>query len=180
MAQQSKSAKDKAAEAKAEQEKAEQQAPAQEQSSGQQDGPVGDSGPNHDLPDPPAEDAPRMPEGTVVASESGPLEAPQDAKRQTEPAEGYEGSSTDHTYAAAGGRTVAGEKHEGLVDEDGKKVSAKSLFNDEDGKTFVTVKKRVYEQFYYPNTTEPASRLLFVEGQRVNRAEAERIKATLG
>lgn len=110
---------------------------------------------------------------------SGPLDAPTDREMQGYPAPGYELSSTDNTYATAGGRTIAGERFDSLVDEDGNAVSADSLFEDADGKGYVVASKRVFEQFYYPNTTEKAKRLLFVTGQRVNRAEAERIKATL-
>lgn len=138
------------------------------------------SGPNHDLPDPTPEHTARPPAGSLSADpESGRLEAPTDAVLQSDPVQGYGLSSTDHAYAAAGGRTIAGERFEGLVGEDGKSVSADSLFEDQDGKTFVTVKERVFEEFYYPNTTEKARRLLYVPGQRVNRAEAERIKAAM-
>lgn len=147
---------------------------------------VKDSGPGSDIKadsgpgtgsSTPAEQ-PRTAADTVVNDpESGPIVAP-DHALQEQPAEGYTLSSTDHTYAAVGGNTVAGETFDALVDEQGKKVSAGSLFED-DGKSYVIAKKRVFEQFYYPNTTEVAKRLLFVEGQRVNRAQAEKVKATL-
>lgn len=143
---------------------------------------AGESGPNHDLADPTPENTARMPSalvGSGAGPDSGPLEPPTDTVYQRFPEAGYDLSSSDHTYASVGGRTVAGESHLGLVDEDGKPVKASSLFEDEDGKTFVTVKARVFEQFRYPNTVEVAKRLLYTPGQRVNRAEAERIKATL-
>lgn len=139
---------------------------------------VADSGPGTGT-EAPADEQPRSTESTVVLDpESGPIVAP-DHALQVEPKDGYDLSSTDHVYAAAGGHTVAGERFDALVDENDKKVSPDALFKD-DGKTFLTTTKRVYEQFYYPNTTTVAKRLLFVEGQRVNRAEAERVKATLG
>ena len=118
-------------------------------------------------------------ERDAYVAASGPLVKPTDRELQTYPAKGYGLSSTDSTYAAAGGRTVSGEQFASLVGEDGKAVSAGDLFNDEDGKGFVTASKRVFEEFYYPNTIEKAKRLLFVAGQKVDRAEAERIKATL-
>lgn len=114
-----------------------------------------------------------------VRAASGPLEAPSDRLSQTYPAKGYELSSTDATYAASGGRTVAGEQFHSLVDENGNEVAAADLFEGDEGKTYVIATKRVYEQFLYPNTTELMQRLLFVAGQQVSRAEAERIKATL-
>lgn len=141
---------------------------------------AGERGPNHDLTDPTPENTARMPSGTVTGDpESGRLEAPSDALLQRDPEPGYGLSSTDPTYGAVGGRTIAGERFDSLVDENGQKVSADALFEDQDGKTFVTASKRVYEQFYYPNTHVKAQRLLYVPGQRVNRAEAERVKATL-
>lgn len=110
---------------------------------------------------------------------SGPLSAPTDRELQTYPAAGYGLSSTDATFGAAGGRTVAGEQFDSLVGEDGKAITAASLFEDVDGKGYVIAKQRTFEQFYYPNTVEKAKRLLFVAGQKVARAEAARIKATL-
>ena len=140
------------------------------------------SGPNHDLPDPTPEHTARPPASTVnLDSKSGPLEPPKDALLQRDPPQGYGLSSTDHSYAAAGGRTIAGERYEGLEGPDGKGIKIDGLFDEGDGsKTFVTVKpERVYEVFYYPNTVEKAKRLLFVGGQQVNRAEAERLKRSL-
>jgi hypothetical protein len=141
---------------------------------------AGEKGPNHDLIDPTPENTTRMPSATMEANpESGRLEAPTDALLQRDPVEGYGLSSTDHTYAAAGGRTIAGERFDSLVDENDKAVTADSLFEAQDGKTFVLAKSRVFEVFFYPNTHEKAKRLLYTPGQRVNIAEAERIKATL-
>jgi hypothetical protein len=117
--------------------------------------------------------------GTAAAA-SGPLEAPRDEVLQSDPPLGYEESSTDNVFAEAGGLTFPGERYEALVDEDGSKISADDLFTDEDaGKTFVTVEKRIYEVFFYPNTTEKCQRLLYTPGQRVGRADAERLRVAV-
>lgn len=139
------------------------------------------SGPNHDLPDPTPEHTARTPAQMVnTDSEAGPLEPPTDALLQRDPPLGYSMSSTDAVYGNTGGQTVAGERHDLLEDEDGNSISVEDLFRDDDaGKTFVTVDKRVYEVFYYPNTTTRARRLLYTPGQRINRADAERMKASL-
>lgn len=140
------------------------------------------SGPNHDLPDPTPENTARTPAQMVrqTSEGSGPLEPPTDSLLQSDPVQGYALSSTDHTYASTGGQTIAGEQFHRFVDEDGNEVGKDDLFDMGDGtKTFVTTKKRIFEEFYYPNTTEVAKRLVFIPGKRVNRAEAERIKATL-
>lgn len=140
-----------------------------------------DEGPGTDNPQVTPEHTARPPASTVnLDTKAGPLEPPQDARLQADPPQGYGLSSTDHVYAASGtGQTIAGERYEGLVDDDDNAVSVDSLFNDGGGQTFVTVEKRVYEVFYYPNTVEKAKRLLYVPGQRVNRADAERMKAAI-
>lgn len=150
-----------------------------EQGEQSQTGRPEDSGPGTGREAPPEETA-RYP-STVVNSDSTPLDPPADSHTQAEPEQGHAASTTDNVYAEAGGRTIAGEDYSRLVDAEGNEVSADSLFDDGDkSKTFVTVKMRVYEEFYYPNTNEPAKRLLFAEGRRVPRAQAERIKAALG
>lgn len=113
------------------------------------------------------------------ASASGPLAAPTDRVVQSYPAKGYGLSSTDDTYASSGGRTVSGERFDALVGEDGKAISADDLFTDVEGRSYVVASQRTFERFYYPNTVEVAKRLLFVAGQKIPRAEAARIKATL-
>lgn len=128
----------------------------------------------------PDDEAPEYPSTTLVESESGPLAPPEDAKTQTEPRHGDAATSNDPVQAAVGGLSFAGERHEGLVDEDDNEVSGDDLFEDDDSsKTFAVVKQRVFEVFYYPNTTETAKRLLFTPGQHVNRAEADRIRKAL-
>lgn len=140
-----------------------------------------DSGPGTGQ-DAPAEESARPPATTVntEATASGPLEAPTDARLQTVPEGGLSLSTTDPVYAANGGRTIAGEDFVRLVDADGNELSADDLFDDGDGsKTWVVAKTRVYEVFYYPNTTEEAKRLMFAQGRRVPRGQAEQIKAAL-
>lgn len=144
-----------------------------------QNGDPAHSGPGTGTPAPP-ESTYRMPSTIVEDPDGAPLEPPSDTKTQTQPPQGHNLSSTDHVYAEAGNRTIAGEDHVGLVDEDDNEVSGDSLFDESDGsKTFVTAKKRVYEEFYYPGTREKAKRLLFAQGKKVPRAQAERIKAAL-
>lgn len=135
----------------------------------------GNTGPMTGTPAPP-ESSYRMPDRAVDV-QGAPLDPPRDAATQTVPEQGYNLSSTNHVYAEAGGTTVAGEDHKGLTDADGNEVSTDDLFEDNPSQTFVTAKMRVYEEFVYPNTTETARRLLFVKGQRIPRAQAERIKA---
>lgn len=144
-----------------------------------QNGPADTTGPGTGTPAPP-ESSYRTPSTIVEDSEGAPLDPPSDTPTQVEPAQGHNKSSTDHVYAEAGGRTVAGEDHKRLVDENGRKVSANSLFDDTDGsKTFVIAKKRVFEEFYYPNTTTVARRLLFPAGKRIPRSQAEKIKRAI-
>lgn len=144
-----------------------------------QNGPTDTVGPGTGTPAPP-ESSYRMPSAIVSDPEGAPLAPPTDTPTQLDPPQGYNLSSTDHVYAEAGGRTVAGEDFIRLVDGDGKDVQAGDLFEDGGAsKTFVLSKARVYEEFFYPNTTEKAHRLLWAAGARVPRARAERIKAAL-
>jgi hypothetical protein len=120
------------------------------------------------------------PPATIVneSPAAAPLDPPADSHTQREPEHGHKGSSTDQTYAEVGGQTIAGENHVRLVDADGNTVSPDSLFNDVDPKfTYVEAAGRVYEEFTYPNTKRPVKRLLYVEGARVPRSQADRIKA---
>lgn len=144
-----------------------------------QNGPTDTSGPGTGTPAPP-ESSYRTPSTIVEDPDGAPLEPPTDTKTQVEPAQGYNESSTDHVMAAAGRITYAGEDYKAIVGDDGKKVTPGNLFDDSDGsKTFVTAKQRVYEEFYYPNTTEVCQRLLFPAGARVPRAQAESIKQAI-
>lgn len=188
---------DKAAEAKAAEDKALADAKAAEEQSGDQggdqgegsgdaaasnesgavtEGPAGNSGPGTGTSAPP-ESTYRMPSTIISDNDDNPLAPPSDHKTQTLPEAGHSESSTDPVYAALGGRTMPGEDFSAYVDENGRRVRASSIFDESDEtKTFVIVKKRIYEQFYYPNTTEIATRLAFVEGDRVPRAKAAAIK----
>lgn len=122
------------------------------------------------------------PPATIVNTDpsAAPLAPPADAATQREPALGHPESTTDQPFAETGGRTIAGESHGRIVDENGKKLSADDLFDDSDpNKTFVTTKVRVFEEFTYPNTSRVSTRLMWVPGARVPRFQAERIKAAL-
>lgn len=139
-----------------------------------------DQGPGTANPQVATEATARPIASTADVSSSGPLEPPRDALIQSDPPLGYHESTTDHVYSEAGGLTFPGEKYDGLVDDDDNAIDVGDLFTDNDpGKTWVTVEKRIYEVFYYPNTTEKAKRLLYVPGQRVSRQDAARIEAAL-
>lgn len=123
-------------------------------------------------------DAP--PDTTVRTPAGAPLDPPGDAAGQTQPEAGYPESTTDPVHAANVGRTIAGESFSGIVGADGEELGVDDLFEDPDaGKTFVVTKTRVYEEFYYPGTTEIAKRLLFPQGKRVPRRQAEAVKAAI-
>lgn len=144
-----------------------------------QTGRTEDSGPQTGRAAPP-ESSYRYPSTIVEDPEGNPLAPPSDTPRQTQPEQGHNLSSTDHVYAQTGGRTVAGEDFKRFVDDDGHAIEASALFDDSDqSKTFVTAKQRVYEEFYYPNTTEVCRRQVFAAGKRVPRAQAEQIKAAI-
>lgn len=138
--------------------------------------PDGNSGPGTGR-EAPAERTARMPAATVNTDpDAAPLDPPADSHTQTQPEHGHDASSTDHTYAQAGGRTIAGEQHHGLVGENDEDIDVDDLFKDPGrGTTYVIVKHRVYEVFLFANTTQPAKRLLFTEGQRLPRAQADAI-----
>lgn len=125
-------------------------------------------------------EATSRPPATIVNETPGaaPLSPPADHGTQREPALGYPSSSTDQTYAEVGGRTIAGENHVQLVDQNNNPVDIDSLFTDEGGRfTHVTATQRVYERFTYPNSKRADKRLIFAKGARVPRAQAARIQA---
>jgi hypothetical protein len=138
--------------------------------------PSRDSGPGtgQDAPD----EAVARPPATSVSQEPGaaPL-VPPDAKTQTEPEHGYKESSTDHLYAEAGGRTIAGEEHVRIEDGDGNALAPDDLFDYPERKTYAEAKTRVFEVFRYPKTGRDVKRLLFAEGRRVPLQQAERVRA---
>lgn len=140
-----------------------------------------DSGPGTGQ-DAPQDTQARTPDRAVAGQsdpQAAPLVAP-DAATQTQPEGGYVESSTNPVAAASGVRPLPGENHVQMVDEHGQAVSPQDLFTDPGGpQTFVTAKQRVYEQFTYPHSSQRTQRLFMPAGQRVNRGEAERIKAAL-
>lgn len=143
-------------------------------------GHVVNSGPETGVPAPPDVTPDRYPSTVLAPSESGPIEPPPDFRTQGVPEGGYSLSSTDHVWAEAGGRTIAGEDFVGLVGDDGNKVDAKSLFDEGDGtKTTVTAKETVWEEFVYPNTVVVSKRRLFSKGAVVPRAQAARLLAAV-
>lgn len=140
-----------------------------------------DSGPGTGRAAPPEDTDLRPPAHIVNTSPAAaPLSPPADHAGQTEPKQGHPTSTTDQVYAEAAGRTIAGENHLRLVDDDGNVFGPGDLFDESDTtKTFVVAKTRIVEEFTYPNTTRTASRLLFVPGTRVPRWQAERIKSAV-
>lgn len=139
-----------------------------------------DSGPGTRVDAPPEQSA-RMPAETLNTDpDAAPLAAPEDAHTQTEPEQGHQESSTDHSYAASGGRSIAGEEHVRLVDEEGNPIGVDDLFDDaEPDKTYVLAKQAVIEEFKYPNTDRTVTRRILSAGRRVPRFQAERIKSTV-
>lgn len=130
---------------------------------------------------PPEREGSRPP-ATIVNGDpnAAPLDPPADSHTQTQPALGYDTSTTDQAYAEAAGRTIAGENHLRLVDDDGNELSADDLFDESDPNlTFVTTKQRINEVFTYPNTNRESGRLMYVAGARVPKFQAARIKAAV-
>lgn len=142
-----------------------------------QPGFTGDSGPRHDLPDPPDDNGPEYPTTQISGdADSGPI-VPQDAHTQVKPQHGYSDSSTDDVYGAVGGRTIAGENHLGFEDGDGGDVGDLDSAFEDDGQTMLKVKKTVVEKFSYANSPDHEERrLLLNEGQRVSRRQADMLK----
>jgi hypothetical protein len=115
------------------------------------------------------------PQATIVNETPGaaPLDPPADSHLQRQPSLGYSRSSTDQTYAAAGGRTIAGEDHVALVDSDGNPVDVSTLFYRENNRaTHVIATKRVSEVHTTLGAKTTSKRLLFPEGARVPLAQA--------
>lgn len=139
---------------------------------------MGNTGPGTGK-NPAKDDTTRMPTQQPVHAESGPLN-PDDAKQQIKPEHGYADSSTNHTYAEAGGRTIAGEDHVGLEDEDGGKVSGGLFESASDDSPYMVAKQTVVEVFTYANAPDyPVKRILLNKGKRVPRAQATKIEQSL-
>lgn len=121
----------------------------------------------------------RMPQRMVTTTpETGPnpLEAP-DAALQPLPPDGYAESTTNNVAAATGIRTVPGENHVRLYDEDGNDIDdIEGLFDDPGTtSTFLLVNKRVFEEYTPPQSKQKFSRLRYAKGARVDRFVAARL-----
>ena len=110
---------------------------------------------------------------------SGPLDAP---VADVENLAASDDDPDNRVYADEAGPRDVFEGTEGakarFVDADGNEVTADDMFEDE-GKTFVTTKMRVYEVFTFPNTQVEGKRLAYAAGRRVPRGEAENVKNSL-
>lgn len=133
-----------------------------------------------------AQSGDEQPQATASVPESGaaahhhepvpaaPLQAPDDGTRARPGVAGVAHQSTSSVAAAAGQRSLAGEGHLGLVDEDGNALDAADVFDEGDGTTtFVTTTRRVYEKFVQPGTRTPIVRLVFPANARVPRDKAD-------
>lgn len=142
--------------------------------------PTGVSGPGTGAAAP-ADEQQRTPEGTVVATDAGPL-VPTDIQKTREPRRGHLDSSTDDVAANAARRTIAGSSHVKIVDEQDNEVGVDDIFSTKDPSdpsVYVLTRQRVYQVFTYPGTKTPTRQLLYPEGARVTVFEAERVKAAL-
>lgn len=129
----------------------------------------------------PPEDTARPP-ATIVntAPDAAPLDPPADSHTQMQPKHGHDDSTTNHTYAAAGGRTIAGETHRRIVDADGNDVAAEDLFLDAGpASPFLIASRRLSEVFTYQGAKTETRRLLFTAGASIPRAQAEQLKAAM-
>lgn len=129
-------------------------------------------------PDPVAADpAPTSPTGTAAA----PIAAPDEATAQRSPHLGHDHLSTNPLAANAAIHSPAGASHNRLVDDDGNDVALADIFELptlENPVMVATVRQRVYQEFLYPNTSTPATHLLYAAGTRVPVAEAMRVLDT--
>lgn len=128
---------------------------------------------------PPAEDSARTP-ATIVntAPDAAPLDPPADSGNQTDPKYGHDWSSTDKTYAEAGGRSIAGETHYRLCDRAGNTLDPDELFEDRNpSQTIVYSRVEIIEEFTYPNTITPVHRRVCGAETPIPRFQADRIVA---
>ena len=107
---------------------------------------------------------------------SGPLDPPQ---ADVENKDASDDDPDNRVYGDAAGPRDVHEDTEPVdaefVDSDGNAVEYDDIFED-DGKTFVTTKVRVYEVFTFPNTTTEGKRLAYAQGRKVPRGEAENVR----
>lgn len=54
---------------------------------------------------------------------------------------------------------------------------ADALYDDADSEAYVLLKQDVIEEFYYPDTTRPAYRVLYTKGQRVQKSAIDAYNA---
>lgn len=81
---------------------------------------------------------------------------------------------------AATARDVPGG-HIAIVSHDGTILGPDDLFDDPGHHaTYVVARQRIYQQFRYPNTRDPATQLLYALGVRVPRDQAEQTRHTAG
>jgi len=108
---------------------------------------------------------------------SGPLDPPQ--SRDVLNRAASEDDPDNRVYADEAGPRDVFEGTEATkaryVDADGNEVDYDGIFED-DGKSYVTAKQRVYETFIFPNTEVEGKRLAYAKGRRVPRGEAENVK----
>jgi hypothetical protein len=140
-----------------------------------------DFGPGTINPVAPPEDSLRPP-ATIVNSDptAAPLDPPADHAGQLEPRLGYDTSTTDQAFAESANRTIAGENHLRLVDDDDNELSADDLFEESDpSKTYDVTATKIWEVFTFPNTHRESKRLMYCKGARVPLFQAARIKAAV-
>ncbi|MFC6883528.1 hypothetical protein [Actinomadura yumaensis] len=129
------------------------------------------------------EDAQAVPDAPAVELDTAevaaaPLDPPAGLAAAAPPDSGYSESSTNPVAGSAVLRTTPGDDHVALVDENGAAVNPKDVFDDPGPHaTVLRVNRRVLERFTYYGANTPDARLFLRPGQKVTRAEAERIKA---
>jgi hypothetical protein len=104
-------------------------------------------------------------------SEAAPVAPPTAVSRQ---------SIEEPNYVATGAglRSMTGEQHGKIVDEDGNEVDLESALDYGDGTiTTVQVTKRLYETFTLPGSVRVQTRLLAPAGATITRETAEGLKA---
>jgi len=127
-----------------------------------------------------AETKSATPKATPVAadrtkSEAAPVSSPK-------PAVSARSTVEDPNFVAStsGLMSQTGEGHDSLVDDEGNAIDFESVLDAGDGtQTFVTVTKRINENFTTPGSVRTQSRLLYPEGARLSREQAEEMKAAV-
>lgn len=114
-----------------------------------------------------------------ITSEAAPLDAPEDAPKQSDAVTLGLGSGDLNDIAVGVGlRSSNGERSGGLVDENGEPLEFEDSLDYGDGtRTTVVVTKRVYETFYLPGSQRPLTRLMYGEGATISRETAAKVVA---